>query len=146
MLSLTVWPAELHSLTGMTLRAILGLLPSMFLAASVVAVWAALRGRLGPRAAAALCSLFVLGSEPLVQELPQVTRQCYALFFFSLLVMSLAVTRPEAHRTSPRVRRWPGSGDHPLRSAYLAAGAVVVGCTLTYALRSPKALRVPAGP
>jgi len=147
MLSLTVWPAELHSLTGMTLRAVLGLLPSTFLAASVVAVWAALRDRLGPRAAAALCSLFVLGSEPLVQELPQVTRQCYALFFFSLLVMSLAVTRLP-RRTAQALACVGGVGlaiTH-YSSAYLAAGAVVVGCGLTYALRSPKALRVLSWP
>jgi hypothetical protein len=147
MLSLTVWPAELHALTGMTLRAVLGTTPPFFLAACVLVVWAALRVKLSPRPAAALCALFVLGSEPLLQELPQVTRQCPALFFFAVLVLAM-VTTDLPLRTAQVLACVGGIGlavTH-YSSAYLAAGAVLVGCAVTYAVRAPKATRVLAWP
>ena len=60
MLSLTVWPAQLHALTGLSIRTILGVPPSILLALCVVVTWCTVRERLGPRASALLCSLFVL--------------------------------------------------------------------------------------
>jgi hypothetical protein len=142
MLSLTVWPAALHALTGINLRTTLGIVPSVFLALALLVTWSALRDHLAPRVAAALCALFVVGSSPLLQELPQVTRQCYALFFFSLLVIAVAPGRL-APRTARVVAMASGLGlalTH-YSTAYLAAGAVLVGCALTLA-RTPKATRV----
>ena len=103
MLSLTVWPAQVHALTGLNLRTILAFPPSIFLALCLVVVWATLRERLSARASAVLCALLVLGSEPLVRELPGVTRECYALFFFAILVMAVTSTRL---RVSSAKRSW----------------------------------------
>jgi|GEM_PF-1757914 len=147
MLSLTVWPAALHALTGITLRTTLGLVPSLFLALVLLVTWAALRDRLSPRVTAGLCGLFVVGSLPLLSELPQVTRQCYALFFFSLLVLAISPGRL-APSTARFVAVASGVGlalTH-YSSAYLAAAAVIIGCALSYLSRTPndqKVLTVP---
>jgi hypothetical protein len=143
MLSLTVWPAALHALSGITLRTTLGLVPTLFLALTLLVTWSVLRGRLGPRLTAALCALFVVGSSPLIQELPQVTRQCYAFFFFSLLVLAIVPGRL-APSTARAVAIASGVGlalTH-YSSAYLAAGAVIVGCALTYLSRTPNSTRI----
>ena len=143
MLSLTVWPAALHALTGMTLRTTLGLVPSVFLALALLVTWSALRDRLSPRVAASLCALFVVGSSPLLQELPQVTRQCYALFFFSLLVLAIVPGRlatPTARTLA--IASGVGLALTHYSSAYLAAGGVIVGCALTYLVRTPRASRI----
>ena len=143
MLSLTVWPAALHALTGITLRTTLGLVPSVFLALALLVTWSALRDRLQPRLAAALCALFVVGSSPLLQQLPEVTRQCYALFFFSLLVLAIVPGRL-APRTARAVAIASGVGlalTH-YSTAYLAAGAVIVGCALCSIARAPRETRI----
>jgi hypothetical protein len=143
MLSLTVWPASLHSLSEITLRTAFGLVPSIFLALALLATWGTLRDRLQPRLAAALCGLFVVGASPYVQQLPQITRQCYALFFLSLLVLAIASTRlaPSTARALA-VASGVGLALTHYSSAYLAAGAVVVGCALTYLAKAPGASRV----
>jgi len=143
MTSLTVWPALLHSLFGVGLHSVLVIAPSMFLSGCVVAIWSVARDRLTPRVAALLCALFVLGSEPLLQELPQVTRQCYALFFFSVLVMAVGTSRLSV--ASARViaaASGVGVAVTHYSTAYLTSGAVIVGCLLTYAYRAPRAQRV----
>lgn len=143
MLSLTVWPAQLHALTGATLRGILGVAPSIFLSTCVLVTWCILRERLGGRASAALCAIFILGSEPLVQELPQVTRQCYALFFFSLLVLAISSTSlPRRSAQALACASGVGIAVTHYSSAYLAAGAVLLACAATYAARTPRDVRV----
>ena len=143
MLSLTVWPAALHALTGITLRTTLGLVPSVFLALTLLVTWSALRDRLAPRVAASLCALFIVGSSPLLQELPQVTRQCYALFFFSLLVLAIVPGRlatPTARTLA--IASGVGLALTHYSTAYLAAGAVIVGCALESLVKTPRATRI----
>jgi uncharacterized membrane protein len=143
MLSLTVFPAELHSLVGMTLRGVLLFVPSIFLGLALLTTWATVRERLSPRASALLCTLFLIGCQPLLRQLPQVTRQCYALFFFALLVM--AVT---SKWLPIRTARWLtcmsalGIAVTHYTSAYFAALAVLVGCALSYLYRTERAQRV----
>lgn len=143
MLSLTVWPAMLHAITGMSLRDVLGLPPSILLALCVAVTWCTLRERLGPRLSAVLCTLFIVGSEPMLRTLPSETRQCYALFFFALLVMAVT-SRRISNRTAQLVAAAAGVGVAVTHysSAYLTAGAVVIGCVLTLALRTEKGARV----
>lgn len=143
MLSLTVWPVQLLSLASINLRTTLAIAPGIFLALMLLCVWSALGEWCSSRLSTLLCALFVVGCAPLVQELPEVTRQCYALFFFALLVM--AVASKELHVAA---RRWivVGSGIGlavcHYSSAYLAAGAVLVGFLATLVSRQPKELRV----
>jgi uncharacterized membrane protein len=143
MLSLTVFPAQMQALLGVNLRSTMVLAPSIFLGLALLATWATLRERLGVRQAALFCSLFVVGSGPLLRELPGVTRQCYALFFFALLIMAIISVR-----MSPTSARWLaaisgiGIAVTHYSSAYLAAGAVIVGCLLTIAMREPQASRI----
>lgn len=143
MLSLTVFPAELHALFGLTLRGILAFVPSMFLVLALLATWATVRERLSPRASVLLCVLFVVGCEPLLRQLPQVTRQCYALFFFALLVMAVTSTRLPV-RTARLLACASAAGiaiTH-YTSAYFAALAVLFGCACTYLLRTERSQRV----
>jgi uncharacterized membrane protein len=143
MLSLTVFPTELHSLVGMTLRGVMMFVPSIFLGMALLTTWATVRERLSPRASALLCTLFLIGCQPLLRQLPQVTRQCYALFFFALLVM--AVT---SKRLPVRTARWlvcmsaVGIAVTHYTSAYFAALAVLFGCALTYIFRTERTQRV----
>jgi hypothetical protein len=147
MLSLTVWPAQVHALTGLSLRSILAFPPSVMLALCLVATWGAIRERVGPRLSALLCVLFLVASEPLLRELPSVTRQCYALFFFAVIVMAVVSQAP-----SPRSARWivaaagVGIALSHYSSAYLAAGAVLVGWLLFLAYRTPRELRTITAP
>ena len=147
MLSLTVWPAQLHALTGMSVKTILGVIPSLFLVACLLVIWSTIRERLSDRQAAFLCVLFVVGSEPILRELPSVTRQCYALFFFALLLWSLT-TRLTKVAVARAVAVMSGVGvalTH-YSSAYLAAGAVATGWACSLLVRSPRATRVLAAP
>jgi uncharacterized membrane protein len=143
MLSLTVFPAELHALVGMTLRGVLAFVPSVFLGLALLTTWATVRERLSPRTSALLCTVFIVGCEPLVRQLPQVTRQCYALFFFALLV--LAVT---SKRIPVRTARWLacvstlGIAMTHYTSAYFAALAVLFGCAFGFLLRTERGQRV----
>ena len=143
MTSLTVWPALLHSLFGVGLHSVLVIAPSVFLAGCVLAIWCVVCEHLGRRGAAILCAIFILGSEPLLQELPQVTRQCYALFFFCVLVMAVGSARLPV-RAARVVAAAGGVGVAVTHysTAYLTAGAVLVGCALTYAYRTPREQRV----
>jgi hypothetical protein len=147
MLSLTVWPAQVHALTGLSLRSILAFPPSVMLALCLVAAWGTIRERVGPRLSALLCVLFLVASEPLLRELPSVTRQCYALFFFAVIVMAVVAQAP-----SPRSARWVvaaagvGTALSHYSSAYLAAGAVLVGWLLFLAYRTPRGLRTLTAP
>jgi hypothetical protein len=143
MLSLTVWPAALHALTGITLRTTLGLVPPVFLALALLVTWSALRDRLSARVAAALCALFVVGSSPILQELPQVTRQCPALFSFSLLVLAIVPGRLSVGTARAlAVASGVGIALTHYSTAYLAAGAVIVGCALASLVKEPKASRI----
>jgi hypothetical protein len=143
MLSLTVWPAQLHGLASVNLRATMTLAPGLFLALAIATTWVTLRERLGPRLTAVLCAVFIVGSEPLLRELPQVTRQCYATFLFALLVLAVAsIKLPVATRRWIVALAGVGIALTHYSSAYLAAGAVLVGCVLELALRTPRSQRV----
>lgn len=143
MLSLTVWPAELRSLFGVNLRTTMVLFPALFLGLCVLVLWTALRERATARTSAALSCFFVLGSVPLLQEMPQITRQCYALFFFSVLVLALSSRTLSV--TQARVAAVVGGVGVAVThysTAYLAAGAVLCGYLLSLALRQERARRV----
>lgn len=143
MLSLTVLPTQLHSLLGMTLRTTMVLLPSIFLGLCVLVLWSVLTERLSERASAVLCSLFILGSVSLLQELPQITRQCYALFFFSILVMALSSRVPSTTQArAAAVIAGMGVAVTHYSTAYLAAGAVLFGYLLSLAFRQQRSRRV----
>jgi hypothetical protein len=143
MLSLTVLPTELHSLLGINLRTTMVVLPAVFLGLCVLALWSALTERLSSRMSALLLCLFVLGSVPLVQELPQITRQCYALFFFSILVLALTSTRlPTPLARVAAVIGGVGVVVTHYSTAYLAAGGVLCGYLLSLVLRSDRSRRV----
>ncbi len=143
MLSLTVWPTQLHALFGINLRTVLVLAPGIALGLCVVMVYVTLREWCGARLAALLCGVFVVGCEPLMQELPLITRQCYALLFFTILVWAVA-TRSESVVARRLVAAAAGLGIAVCHysSAYLAAAAVVVGCAVSYAAREPRTERV----
>lgn len=143
MLSLTVWPAQLHALTGMSLRTILGLVPSIFLVLCLLAVWCAVREIIGERASTVMCALFVLGSEYFVHELPLVTRQCYGLFFFALLLLALVSRRlPVNWARGLVIISGVGIAVTHYSSAYLAAGAVLIGWLVATIFRSTSSSRV----
>lgn len=143
MLSLTVWPAMVHRLTGLSLRNVLALLPSLFLVVCLLAIWGALRERIGPRGAAALCAVFVLGSSSLMQEYPGVTRECYAIFFFALLVLAVTSTKlPTRHARALVVVAGLGMALTHYTTAYLAAGAVLTAWLLSLVLRPSRGKRV----
>jgi len=143
MLSLTVWPAMVHRLTGLSLRAVLALLPSLFLVLCLLTIWSALRERVGPRCAAALCAVFVLGSTSLMQEYPGVTRECYAIFFFSLLVLAVSSTKLQTkHARALVVIAGLGMAFTHYTTAYLAAGAVLTAWLLSLMLRPNRGRRV----
>lgn len=143
MLSLTVWPAEVHALTGVNLRTLMLLAPGIALAFTVVTTWSALRIKCSERASALLCTLFVVGSLPFIRQLPIITRQSYAVFFFSLLVLAL-VPSPLTARSRRLLVAGAGLGIAwcHYSSAYLAAAAVVVGYLLTLLVRERRSERV----
>lgn len=136
MLSLTVWPAMLHEVTGMTVRGVLALLPSFLLAMCLLAVWSVLRESVGPRSAALICSVYVFGSRALIQEYPGATRECYGIFFFGLLVLAVASKRLEP-RSARVVAVVAGIGMAVTHysTAYIAAVAVVIAWLLSQVIR-----------
>jgi uncharacterized membrane protein len=143
MLSLTVWPAQIHALTGLNLRTILALAPSIFLVLCLLAVWCTVRTRVSERWSATICAIFIVGSEPLIRELPSVTRQCYALFFFGVLLF--AVTSPLLKATTARklsIIAGAGIAVTHYSTAYLAAAAIAMGWIASVIYRVPKAQRV----
>lgn len=143
MLSLTVLPTELNSLFGLNLRTTMVLLPSLFLGCCMLAVWSTLRERCAASLAAFLSCVFVVGSIPLLQELPVITRQCYALFFFTLIVLGLTSKsmRPSQARFAVVIGGIGVAVTH-YSTAYLAAGAVICGYLLSLAVREARERRV----
>lgn len=147
MLSLTVLPSELKSLFGMTLRTTMVILPSIFLGLCVLALWSVLTERVSQRGSATLCSLFILGSVSMLQELPQITRQCYALFFFSVIVVALSSrTLSTTQARAAAVIGGLGVAVTHYSTAYLTAGAVLCGYVLSLVLRSERSQRVLSTP
>jgi hypothetical protein len=143
MLSLTVWPAQLHALTGMSLRIILALLPSICLALVLVVVWIALREWTGERTSALIITTFLLGSTSMFREIPEVTRQCYGLLFFSLIVV--AVVSPNVPTKVARSLVFLGAAGLAVThysSAYLACGALLVGWLFGFLYRQKGSERV----
>lgn len=147
MLSLTVLPTEMHSLFAVNLRTTMVVLPSLFVGFCVLVLWSALTERATPRTSALLSCLFILGSVSLLQELPQITRQCYALFFFSILVLALSTKV-----LSTAQARWAaviggvGVAVTHYTTAYLAAGAVLCGFAFSLAMRQDRMRRVLSAP
>lgn len=147
MLSLTVWPAQVHALTGLNLRTILALAPSIFLVLCLIAVWCTVRSRVSERLATTICAIFVVGSEPLIRELPSVTRQCYALFFFGILLFAISSSglKTSIARTLCVIAGIGIAVTH-YSSAYLAAGGIAVGWLASFIYRVPKFQRVLSTP
>jgi hypothetical protein len=140
MLPLTVWPAMLHSVSGLSLRATLALLPSLVLALCVLATWSTIREWVDERTAAVLCSLLLLGSASMIREMPAVTRQCYALLFFTLLVMAVSSRRLPI-RAARVLAALSGLGmavTH-YNSAYIAAACAIGGWFLCLLLQRRRA-------
>lgn len=143
MLSLSVWPAQLHDLTGMSLRSIMGLVPSVFLVGAMLVVFVAARSRVGERLATLVTILFVAGSIPMLQELPAVTRQCAAFLFLGVLLLGLfspSLTTSVARRLT--VIGGIGVAVTHYSTAFLMAGGLIVAYVLTLIVRSPRTVRV----
>lgn len=143
MLSLTVWPAEWHSIAGLSLLTVFGLLPEVALACCVLIAWGTVRERVGARAAAAICALFVVAAPDLVSILPEVSRQCYAILFLSVLVFAISSVRLSTN--SARVLALAAIGGIAIThysTAFIAAAIVVGAAGLSYLLPTQRTARV----
>jgi len=143
MLSLTVWPALWHAVAGLSLLTVFGILPEVALACCVLITWGTVRERVGPRATAAICALFVVTAPDLVSILPLVSRQCYALIFLALLVFSVSSVRLSV--SSARVLAISaivGTAITHYSTAFVAAAALVCAWVFGYLLRAPARVRV----
>lgn len=139
MLSLTVWPAQVHALTGLTLRTVLGLLPALALVATMVVVWLLANEWVGERLSTFLAVVFVAGFIPYIQVMPEVTRQCWAFLFFALVLLGMA------SRTFAGRRSWPfivvallGVTVTHYTTALLTIGMVLAGWTLMFIVSPAK--------
>lgn len=143
MLSLTVWPALVHGVSGLSLRTIVGLVPTLALATCLIVTWGTLRERVSPRVAAAICAVFVVGAPAMVSVMPSIGRQCYSLLFLAVLVFAVSSTSLPVR--SARVLALVG-GVGIVVSHYstglLAGGAVLVGCLALIVRRTPVSERV----
>jgi hypothetical protein len=143
MLPLTVWPAVVHSLSGLTLRATLSLLPAVILGLCLAATWCTVREWVEERTAAVLCALLLLGSTSMIREMPAVTRQCYSLLFFTLLVMAVASRRlPTRTARVLAVSAGLGLAVTHYNSAYIAACCALGGWLLSLAVQRERPTRV----
>lgn len=143
MLSLTVWPAMLHQLTGMSLRVALALIPVAFLSLALLVTWTLVREHVSARIAAVLCAAFVLGSPALLQEYPGVTRECYATLFFALLVLSLTSTSLRTRDARAlAVIAAVGTAVSHYSTAYVTMGAVLTAWVLALFLPLERQRRV----
>ena len=143
MLSLTVWPALVHGVSGLSLRSIVGLVPTLALATCLVVTWGTLRERVSSRVAAVICAVFVLGAPAMVSVIPSIGRQCYSLLF--LAVLAFAVSSTSLPVRSARVLALVGGAGIVVShysTALLAGGAVFVGCVALIVRRTPVAERV----
>jgi uncharacterized membrane protein len=147
MLSLTSWPAQLHALTGLSVRTILIVVPTLALVVALWATWSSVTAWVSGRVAAAICAVLILGSAEMVRYLSSVTRECYALLFFTLLV--LAITSPRLDiKAARRLATLAGLGivlTH-YTTAFITSGMIVVAWIFAVAWRSPKATRVVTAP
>jgi hypothetical protein len=146
MLSLTVWPTVLHDLTGMNLRTVLALIPSIILVACLLVVWVYLREWVSDRVAAFMCSLLILGSYSMVRQLPAATRECYGIFFFAVLV--LAITSSQLSVRSARTLAClagVGMAVSHYSTAYIAGLVVIGGWLLSRVVRLAREKRVLTG-
>ena len=105
--------------------------------------WGTVRERVGARAAAAICALFVVAAPDLVSVLPVVSRQCYAILFLALLVFSIASVRLSTN--SARVlalAAMVGIAITHYSTAYIAAVLVLGAAVLSYLLPTTRKARV----
>jgi len=143
MLSLTVWPAEWHAVAGLSLLTVFGLLPEVALAVCVLISWGTVRERVGARAAAAICALFVVAAPDLVSVLPEVSRQCYAILFLAVLVFSISSIRLSTN--SARVlalAAMVGTAITHYSTAFIAAAILIGAAGLSYLLPTKRKARV----
>ena len=143
MLSLTVWPVALHTVSGASLRVVFALVPSIFLLMAILTVWTLIRERVSDRTAAFLCTLFLLGSYSMIRQFPGVTRQCYGLFFFAVLIFATMSMRLDV-RVARLLVVVAGIGvalSH-YSTAYITAFVVIGGWLATLAFRTEPNRRV----
>jgi len=143
MLSLTVWPALVHGVSGLSLRTIVGLVPTLALAACLIVTWGTLRERVSPRVAAAICAVFVVGAPSMVSVMPSIGRQCYSLLFLAVLVFAVSSTTLPVR--SARVLALVGGMGIVVShysTALFAGAAVLVGCLALIVRRTPLSERV----
>jgi len=128
MLSVTVAPAQAHSLTGLSALTYFQLVPGIFLALLIMASYQSVRSFLPPRPAAFLIVMLAGGSGTFLHTIPTVPRQCPAMFTFGVLLLIL-VERPNPIRRSRLLLILLMISVAVLHysTAYLAIGALLFG-------------------
>lgn len=143
MLSLTVLPAQLQSIFGLQLRTFFVILPSIALVGVVAAMWYTLRYLLPPRLSAALVAIVLIGSQSFETVLTGVTRQCWALFFFAMLIFLLVTfPRPSARVRILAVALGFGMAASHYSTALIAAGAIIAAWLVMEIVRYPNKSRL----
>lgn len=99
MLSLTVLPAQLHTLTSASVEILLQLLPGVILGLVVVGALSIFRSLVSEGLAVGFALLFVGVNTALLTELPAVTRQCYGLLMFEAMIVLVVAAPPPIRRS-----------------------------------------------
>jgi len=95
MLSITALPAQIHSLTGISLEYVFRFMYPLLLAGVPVLVFSMLRNRYTMRSAALATVVMVIGARAFPQQMPAISRQEIAMFLF---VTAIAVVAAEGRK------------------------------------------------
>ncbi len=128
MLSLTVLPAQLHTLSSASVEILLQLVPAVVLALVAVGALCIFRSLVSEGLAVGFTLLFVGVNTALVTELPAVTRECYGLLMFEAMIFVI-VLAPHPIKRSRVLAATLGvvmACSH-YSTAYIAVPVLVVG-------------------
>ena len=146
MLSITTLPEQARVLSGLNLHTFLMIVPAFALAMTVVVMWFALRRLMGEHITTVALSVVVLGSATFLRELPSVTRQCWALWFFAVILFALVDARQRCSRdTSLLVAASAAMAVTHYSTALLGVGALIFAALANFALRAPRQQRFLTG-
>lgn len=90
MLSITAFPAQLHSVSGLPIETILRVVFPVFLVGIVIALISALHRFTSARSALVATTIFVVAGRAFPQQMPAIARQELALFLFVCALLVLA--------------------------------------------------------
>lgn len=100
MLSITALPAQIHSLTGISLEYVFRFMYPLLLASVPVLVFSMLRNRYTMRSAALATVAMVISARAFPQQLPAISRQEVAMFLFAT---AIAVVTAEGRKRGQQV-------------------------------------------